>query len=68
MLCYSSWMTTKLFCHTVPLTISYPQLRFLIGLYSVVQIWYFIKEINENDKNSFLDERQLQQQQQQQKC
>ena len=38
--------------HTVPLTISYHLFRFLIGQYSVVEIRYFIKKRNNNDKNT----------------
>ena len=41
--------------HAVPQTISNHQFRFLIGLYSVVEIW--LKKI-ENGKNSFLHEEQ----------
>ena len=37
--------------HVVPLTISNHQCRFLIGQYSIVEIWYFILKKNENDKN-----------------
>ena len=43
-----------LLIHTAPLTISYHLLRFLISKYSVVEIRYFIKKRNENDKNKFL--------------
>ena len=40
--------------HTVPLTISYHLFRFLIGQYSFVEIRYFIKKRNKNDKNTNL--------------
>ena len=38
--------------HAFPLTISYHQFQFLIGYYSVAEIWYFIQKRNENDKST----------------
>ena len=38
--------------HTVLLTISYHLFWFLIGWYSVVEIWYFIKKRKENGINT----------------
>ena len=35
---------TDNFLSSIPLIISYHQFRFLIGSYSVVEIWYFIKK------------------------
>ena len=44
---------TDNFLSSIPLTISYHQFRFLIGSYSVVEIWYFIKKKRkENYKNT----------------
>ena len=39
--------------HSVPLTISYDQVWFLIDKYSFAGIWDLIKKRNENDKNTF---------------
>ena len=35
---------------TVPMAISYHQFRFLIGYYSVTQIWYFIQKKTKKNK------------------
>ena len=52
-------MKPSSFIYTVSLTISYDQVRFLTGYYSVAKIWYFIKKMKWNcKKQKFCDEKQ----------
>ena len=46
----SSWTTIEFYQHTVPMTISNHLFQFLIGKYSVAEIWHFIKKRNENNR------------------